>query len=276
MNRTMITATNTLGQLQKKMDIISGNISNIQTNGYKRKETYFNDLLVQQLNNQRGDQAPRLTPQGLRQGNGARISQAMITLSQGAIKNTERPLDVALEKEDLFFRVGEGNNIRLTRDGAFFLTPVSDGSNQMMLVTGDGHPVLDDADQPIITDGNIKQVTFAKDGQLRVELDNGGEQVFDLGIVSVQKPQLLERAGDNLLGLPANMAQLGITEQDIMTRLYGARREEISVRQGALEGSNVDLSQEMTDLLTVQRQYQFHARAVTLADQMLGLVNGIR
>ncbi|RFU60094.1 flagellar hook-basal body protein [Bacillus sp. V59.32b] len=281
MNRTMITATNTLGQLQHKMDIISNNISNIETNGYKRKESYFNDLLVQAFNNQRREnETGRLTPLGIRQGTGARISQSQLVLSQGNIKSTERNLDVALEREDLFFRVrvadNNGENVRFTRDGAFYLTPVSNNPEQMMLVTGKGYPVLDENDTPIVINGRANKLTFSKEGQLQVQTDNDGTQTFNLGIVSVKKPQFLEQIGENLLGLPANIDQLGVGEEDIMTALNGGLRDDISLRQGVLESSNVELSKEMTDLMNVQRQYQFNSRSVTMADQMLGLINGIR
>jgi len=281
MNRTMITATNTLGQLQHKMDIISNNISNIQTTGYKRKESYFNDLLVQEFNNQKPrNEIGRLTPLGIRQGTGARISQSQLVLTQGSMKQTNRNLDIALEKEDLFFRVrvadDKGENTRFTRDGAFYLTPVTNNPGQIMLVTGKGYPVLDENDNPIVIRGDIKNLTFSNEGQLKSETGNGGTQTFNLGIVSVKKPQFLEQIGDNLLGLPVNLDQLGVEENDILSSLTGELREEISLRQGALESSNVDLSKEMTDLMNVQRQYQFNARSVTMADQMLGLINGIR
>ncbi|RFU60730.1 flagellar hook-basal body protein [Peribacillus glennii] len=281
MNRTMITATNTLGQLQHKMDMIGHNISNIQTTGYKRKESYFNDLLVQEFNNQKQrNEIGRLTPLGIRQGTGARISQSQLVLTQGSIKNTERSLDVALEKEDLFFKVrvadDQGENTRYTRDGAFYLSPVSNNPEQMMLVTGKGYPVLDEFNNPIVISGSIENLTFSKEGQLKAETDNGAVQTFNLGMISIKKPQFLEQIGENLLGLPANFDDLGIDQEDIMTALEGGLRQDISMRQGALENSNVDLSKEMTDLMNVQRQYQFNAKSVTMADQMLGLINGIR
>ena len=107
-------------------------------------------------------------------------------------------------------------------------------------------------------------------------MNEGGQQTFELGVVSVQKPQFLEKTGGNLYRLPNNFDQLGVTEYDILTELTGNLRGEISMKQGALETSNVDLSKEMTDLITAQRMYQFQSRSVTMADQMLGLVNSIR
>ncbi|SFC22426.1 flagellar basal-body rod protein FlgG [Bacillus sp. OV322] len=280
MNRTMITSTNTMNQLQQKMDIISNNMSNIQTNGYKRKETYFNDLLVQQVDNQtnKSKEIGRLTPLGIRQGNGAKLSQSQLVLTQGAIKNTDRNLDIALKKEDLFFKVRvsdeKGQNIRYTRDGAFYLSPA--GGNAVQLVNGSGYPVLDSADQPIVITGDVKKLTISENGQIAAEKNNGTVQNFDLGVVSLKKPQFMEQIGENLLGMPANLNRLGAAPADIMTSLTGGLRSNISMQQGALETSNVDLSKEMTDLMGVQRQYQFQSKAVTVADQMMGLINGIR
>ena len=106
-------------------------------------------------------------------------------------------------------------------------------------------------------------------------MDNGNEQSFNLGVSLVNKPQFLELKGNNLLGLPENVADLN-GEEEIVTNLNGPDRDQISIEQGALEQSNVDLSKEMTDLIQVQRSYQFQARSINMADQMMGLINGIR
>lgn len=111
---------------------------------------------------------------------------------------------------------------------------------------------------------------------MTVDTEEYGKKSFGLGIVSIKKPQFLERLGGNLLGLPENINELGVTDDDIMTALTGDSRNQIAIRQGTLESSNVDLSEEMTDLINVQRSYQFQSRAVTMADQMSGLINGIR
>ena len=86
----------------------------------------------------------------------------------------------------------------------------------------------------------------------------------------------MERKSGNLLALTNNFAALGINEGDIYTDLVGMNRQNISMTQGALESSNVDMSKEMTELINTQRQYQFQSRSVTLADQMMGLINGVR
>ncbi|KON86156.1 flagellar basal body rod protein FlgG [Sporosarcina globispora] len=275
MNRTMITATNTLAQLQKQMDIVSHNVANMDTAGYKRREANFTDLLFQQFNNQRNLNAEevRLTPAGIRQGVGAKLAQSQIVLQQGALKATERPLDLAFTKEGQYFRVLEqtedGAAMRYTRAGAFYLTPVSD--NETMLVTGDGYPVLDENNNSIIINGQAKNFKVTETGSFLAEAANGAIQEFNLGVVLINKPQFLEQQGNNLLGLPDGAAGEGI-----FTELNGALRGQIGMAQGSLEQSNVDMSKEMTDLINLQRAYQFQSRSVSMADQMMGLINGIR
>ena len=279
MNRTMLTAANTLGQLQTQMDMISHNMANVETTGYKRSQSSFNDLLTQQFTNQPSEtkEIGRQTAIGIRQGTGAKISQAQLVLAQGSLKTTERDLDAALTKEDQFFMVnvqdGNGSKVRLTRDGAFYLSPSQGNPNQMMLVTSAGNQVLDETGAPIAINGSVTDLKISENGVLTAGTEANGEQSFQLGIVSVQKPQFLERLGGNLLGLSENA---GAAETDIMTALTGDSRREVSLKQGTLESSNVDLSKEMTDLITAQRQYQFQSRAITMADQMGGLINGIR
>jgi len=206
MNRTMITATNTLSQLQKQMDIVSHNMANIDTNGYKRKEASFTDLLFQHFNNQRNVNAEvnRLTPHGIRQGVGAKLAQSQIVMTQGSIKQTDRPLDIAFTGEGQYFRVLEqgenGANVRYTRDGAFYVTPLS--NNEVMLVTGKGYPVLDENNNPITINGAVKEYKVTETGRFIATMEAGGTSEFNLGVVQVKKPQFLEQKGNNLLGLP--------------------------------------------------------------------------
>ncbi|MBD3110207.1 flagellar hook-basal body protein [Bacillus sp. AGMB 02131] len=282
MNRTMITATNTMSQLQLQMDLIGNNLANVDTTGYKRKEGTFNDLLVQQVNNQRdsADAIGRLTPQGIRQGVGAKISLVKLILTQGALKNTERDLDVALTKPDLFFKVQTTDasgttEMRFTRDGSFYLSPSASDANQLELVTSSGNRILDQWNNPISITGDIDSITISENGTLVATKNDGQQQTIELGVISVQNPQYLENKGGNLYGL-TNEAIAGVQQEDVYTDLIGGLRENVAVQQGSLENSNVDMSKEMTDLITAQRMYQFQARSVTLADQMLGLVNGLR
>jgi flagellar basal-body rod protein FlgG len=280
MNRTMITATNTMNQLQKQMDMIGNNLANSDTNGYKRKEATFSELLVQQFNNQRNVEAEigRLTPNGVRQGVGAKLGQAQMILTQGSLKNTDRELDFALTNSKQFFKVlvqdGENNDVRYTRDGAFYISPT--GNGEALLVNGSGHPVLDENDNFITFPENVERFKLEGNGEVTVRDRNGTETTFDLGIVQLEKPQFMEQFGGNLIGLPANMQNLGVNEDEIITNIQGAARNGISLSQRMLEASNVDIGKEMTDMLNVQRSYQFQGKSISMADQMMGLVNGIR
>jgi flagellar basal-body rod protein FlgG len=278
MNRTMITATNTLSHLQKQMDIIGHNMANIDTAGYKRREANFTDMLVQEFKNQPNDnlETPgRMTPFNIRQGIGAKLGQVQMHLAQGGLKTTDRSLDTAFTAEGQFYRVMADGEVRFTRNGAFYLSPLSD--NETLLVNSDGHAILDENDRPITIVGNVKNFRVNETGQFSAEKYDGTSQDFNLGVSLAKKPQFLEQAGGNLFALPRNeQGELIMEEAEILTNLNGALRNQVSIQQGVLEQSNVDMSKEMTDLINVQRSYQFHAKTVTMADQMLGLVNGIR
>jgi flagellar basal-body rod protein FlgG len=278
MNGSMITATNTLSQLQKQMDIIGNNLANLDTTGYKSKQATFTDLLFNQINNQpiASAEKGRLTPMGIRQGAGAKLGQVQTNMQQGSLKSTGRDLDTAFQKEGQYYKVlvqkDNTSSVQYTRDGAFYLTPVA--KNEVMLVTSDGYPVLDESNHPITIAGDASKYTIDQNGTMDVTMTNGAKNSYNLGVVQVNKPQFLEQKGGNLIGLPDNVQ--GVNANSILTNLTGQQRQQISIGQGILEQSNVDMSKEMTDLLSVQRAYQFQARSVTMADQMMGLINGIR
>lgn len=143
MLRTMITATNTMGQLQNKLDTISNNIANSNTTGYKTKEASFNELLYQQFNNDKQDRAERQTPVGIRYGTGAMIGQIKSNEKQGSLQTTNRDLDLAFTKAKQYFNIlmpnGEnGTETVYTRQGDFYLSPLNNGT--VMLVTAEGLP----------------------------------------------------------------------------------------------------------------------------------------
>jgi len=279
MLRTMMTATNTMGQLQNKLDTISNNIANSNTQGFKSKETTFNELLYQQFNNDKQDRADRQSPVGIRYGSGAMLGQIQSNQKQGSLQTTNRDLDLAFTKSKQYFNIlmpdGEnGTKTVYTRQGDFYLSPLNNGT--VMVVTADGYPLANENGQAITLPDNVKSFAIGDGGVLEASYPNGEIRRTNVGVTEFQKPQLMEDISGSYVGLPNNLAQLGYTQAEVVTELRGANRQQIGMQSGALEMSNVNLSKEMTDLIQTQRSYQFNARAVTLADQMLGLINGIR
>jgi flagellar basal-body rod protein FlgG len=279
--RSMITAANTMAQLGQQLDVISNNIANSNTTGFKRRETNFGELLAQQFTNLPNDKATRLTPNGVRYGVGARLAETNLVLAQGALTKTDRALDVALAKEGQFFRVlVQGENgaqeIGYTRSGAFYLTPSAENPNELMLVTSDGHPVLDENNAPILLPEGFKNIAISNNGTITATASDGRViRRANIGITTILRPQLLQSAGDNIFTLP-DLNELNVNEADVAVNMTGNLRNQISMTQGALEQSNVDLGTELTDMMITERSYQLNARAISLSDQMLGLINGIR
>lgn len=278
MLRTMVTATNTLSQLQKQLDTVSNNIANSATVGYKAQQANFSELLYQQFNNDKLDRTLRQSPVGIRYGVGAYVSQIQSVQKQGSIQQTGRDLDVAFTKENQYLNIlmSDGDETRLvySRQGNLYVSPMEDGT--VMLVNAQGHAIADTNGNPIVLPDDVSNFSLSETGTLNVSFSTGQPIQIDLGITQLQKPQIMENVGDTYIGLPNNLDDLGYTEQDIVLNLQGGARANIGIINGALEMSNVDLSKEMTNLIAAQRSYQFNSRAITIADQMLGLVNGIR
>ena len=130
--------------------------------------------------------------------------------------------------------------------------------------------------QPITFADNVQKYTMLPGGVLEVTQNDGAVQQIEMGVTTLERPNVMSKLSSTLLGLPANLADLGVTAGDILTEMNGANRSRISMENNQLEASNVNYEKEMTDLINVQRSYQFNARTVTLADQMLGLINNIR
>jgi len=272
MNQMMNIASNTMGQLQQQIDVISNNIANIDTTGYKRRDTSFGELLFQEYNNQpiNSEEVGRKTPYGIRYGVGAKLAATSLQLDTGAIQKTERNLDMALLDKNQYFQVRTEENgvyeTRYTRDGSFQLLPINKDGSKLQLSTSEGYPVLG-KNGPIVIDGKSKY-TLNDNGQFIETKPNNTKTVYQLAVVNVLKPQNLESAGSNLLRV-SNNATVGQTMGQVSSN-------GVKGLAGSLEKSNVDLATEMSNLTMTQKAYQFSSRAITMADQMSGLINGLR
>ncbi len=282
MLRTMLTATNTMGELQNQLDTIGHNLANTNTHGYKARDSQFHELLYQQFNNEKLDRTQRQSPVGIRYGVGAKLGQIQYNQKQGALQSTGRDLDFAFNTAKQFFTVlipeGDGTREAYTRQGNFYVSPMQNGNG--MLVNGDGYPVADSNGNAItFPNANaVKNFGLTAEGGLTITYNDGTGlgQPIELAVTRFERPQFMEHLSATYFTLPDNLNELGVTEAELLTPLRGAGRQEVNVQQGVLEMSNVDVGRETTELIQTQRMYQMNARSVTLADQMLGLINGIR
>jgi flagellar basal-body rod protein FlgG len=287
----MITASTTLNQLQKKVDTISNNIANLNTTGYKRREATFQNVLTQTVKNQphATKEMGRQTPYGLRIGHGAMIGQTTLSYAQGSAQVTGRPLDLMIEGESGWFRtlrqwVDDEGNARTensyTRSGAFYVQPNPADDDEVRLVTSQGLQVLDVDNSPITFEGNFKNIEISPEGTIRVHYaeDPNDPEEIQLSLAQIHRPDLLEAMGENQFRLPAELIADLETPPVTLVNLteLEANEQPFKVRQGALETSNVDLTQEMTELMATQRLMQFQSKSISIADEMAGLANSIR
>lgn len=279
MNNSMISASVTLGSLQQKLDILADNIANANTVGYKRKTAIFEDILTSiQPQEKDFELSGRRTPLGFQQGWGARIATMQLDLTQGVLQMTGNATDVAVEGNGLF-EVRTGGSLdsprAFTRHGSFQL--LSTGNGDRILMTNTGYPVIAEdggADSFIVVPQGY-DLSIDADGRL-LAVGKEGEGSIDLGrlkLMQAAKPELLQSIADNLYGVPEN-----INIEDVVTNVtqLSAEATGIAVRQGFVENSNVSLPDELTDLMNVQRAYQLSARALSSAEQMMGMANNLR
>lgn len=281
MNSSMINAMVTMNGLQQKLDLLSDNIANSNTVGYKRKEASFADLL-QTMYSQPDDfeQPGRMTSLGFNQGWGARLSSVETNFQQGVLKETGIKTDFAINGDAMFeVSVNDGADTAYTRSGAFQLTPSASGDT--ILATEQGYPVIGQVydktlgqyvDTTITVPKNYT-ITVASDGTIKAASPDGDTLVDlpRLKLAQATRPSALTATEDNLF-----MLQPGLNADEVMQQVQPDDENGIVVQQGYLEQSNVDLTNEITELISVQRAYQLAARALTSSDTMMGLANNMR
>ncbi|WCK54314.1 flagellar hook-basal body protein [Aneurinibacillus sp. Ricciae_BoGa-3] len=278
MNSSIINALTGMQAMHAKVDTIANNIANAATDGFKSRETQFTTLLTREINNQPNPafEQGRLTPYNVRPGVGVKDTAQQIDFTQGTLKQTDVPTDLALEGSG-FFRVQRAGETQpsYTRDGNFKLMPAAGAAGQVELVTATGDPVMSAAGQPIRIAAPYTDLKIVADGQITYK-DSIGRQRNGpkIGVYTIQNPNILENTGSNYYRIPATVPP----QNGALLVNGGAARTMpagIAVHQGALEMSNVDLQKEMTSLIEAQRALQFNSRALTYSDQMMSVTNQI-
>ncbi|MEX2459777.1 MAG: flagellar hook-basal body protein [Paenibacillaceae bacterium] len=287
MNHSLINSSVTMHAIQQKLDIIANNMANANTNGYKRKEATFEDILTNVKMQPKGFQREgRLSPLGLNQGWGAKLSQDQLNMAQGTLSATGVSSDIAIEGNALYEVTANtvdaaGNPVIktvYTRDGSFELAVNPDDPDNLYLETKEGNFVNDTNGQPIRFPKDLKMFVDDKGNVTAINPTDSGIapiQVGQLKLVRVVRPQYMQQIGENLFSLPDGLDNTqGQILQNVNT---GSNLESpVAIRQGYLEQSNVNLADEMTELIMVQREYQLSARAVTSSDTMMNLANNLR
>ncbi|PJK17034.1 flagellar hook-basal body protein [Chryseomicrobium excrementi] len=270
----LYTATSSLKQLTQKMDTISHNMSNLDTTAYKRQDALFTDALNNAMTMQAGRyEAGRVTPNGIRIGNGAVHMGTTYLAEQGSLKTTNRQYDMALMQKGIYFTVSSGGETFYTRSGSLDVV-FNQGDNQNYLLSSSGDRVLDTAGQPIRFDDDLDSIQITDQGQIIGRYKNLGKPatVFNLELTRIDRPSSLIESGGNRFAFTGSIQQM--QADGSFERLNGTARTGL-VQQGALEQSNVDLTTETTEMIATQRLIQSTSRAISFADDMRGLINTI-
>jgi flagellar hook protein FlgE len=257
MLRSLNAGVSGLKAFQTKLDVIGNNIANVNTVGYKKNQVVFEDLFSQTI---KGANAPSGTRGGtnpIQVGLGTRVVSTNSVFTPGSPMSTYNQTDLYIDG-DGFFVVSDGTNQFLTRAGNFNI----DRDNY--LVNANGMRVLDQTGLPIQLPTGSVTFTVAQDGTV-TGIDNTGTSIptaKKIATVTVTNPNGLQKEGSSLYSLTNN------ADSKTMPLLLaaGGKAQMIS---GVLEMSNVDLSEEMTDMITAQRGFQANAKIITVSDSIL-------
>ena len=241
-----------------RMRVISNNLANVNTTGFKRDRAAF-ETLSYQVVTAPGAQSTAETKYatGLNLGTGVRVQGTARIDTQGSLNTTGNSLDMALDGNGYFQVQMPGGTLGYTRAGNFSRSP------EGLLVTSEGYQV-----QPGITvPENATQITVGTDGTVSATVPGQTEpsQLGQVQIASFPNAAGLQQSGDNYLkeSAASGAANLGIAGQDGRG----------NIRQGMLEGSNVNVVEELVDMIETQRAYEVNSKMISATDDMLKYVN---
>ena len=260
MKSLQIAATGMMAQ-ELNVEVISNNIANMRTTGFKRMRAEFQDLLYQDLRRvgSASSDSGTMLPTGIQLGFGVKTGATSRIMSQGNLTNTEKDLDLAIRGEGFFAITLPNGQTAYTRDGSFELDP------QGQLVTLDGYQV-----QPGITiPENAKSITINRTGGVEVVVDDDAtpQEVGQLQLSRFINKSGLKAMGDNLyVETPSSGSA---TEGSPGDAGFG------DVLQKFLESANVNAVSELTDLIAAQRAYEMNAKVISASDEMMAATTNI-
>lgn len=238
---------------QTRTEVIANNLANVNTTAFKRSRAQFEDLLYQNMQGPQvlGSSETNTTP-AIQIGRGTRLAGVQRLDTQGALEQTGRSLDVAINGAGFFPVQMPNGSLAYTRDGSFQI------SDQGVLVTSDGYQVGDGIKIP----NDVTDVTISPTGVVSGSKGPGtdSQELGRLSLATFPNPSGLEATGQDLyVQTPASGdVNTGYPQDDGFGSLV----------QGQLESSNVEIVQEMVDMISAQRAYELNSKAVKAADEM--------
>jgi len=258
MNQALWIAKTGLDAQQTRMSVVSNNLANTNTTGFKQDRASFEDLLYQQVRQPGGaSSAQTQLPTGLQIGIGVRVVATAKNFEQGSQQQTGRAMDLMVNGRGFFEVSMPDGSSAYTRDGSFKVN--QDGQ----LVTNSGYPVQPGIQIP----EGAQTLTIGNDGTVSVKMadDAATVQIGALTLTDFINPAGLQSRGENLYlettaSGPAQNGNPGLNGLG-------------NVVQGALEGSNVNVVEELVSMIETQRAYEMNAKAISTTDSMLGYLN---
>lgn len=252
---TLWTSKSGLNANQEKLDVISNNIANVNTTGYKKVNAGFKDLISSSLD----EWGNPLNDKTATVGSGVKAGNFTKDNSQGGLQTTNQKTDLALDGNGYFKVISSNGTEYYTRDGSFKLDSYG------RLVTANGN-ILEVQYANGYSQNNTgltaDNFTINKKGEIFAENNGNFEKVGEIAVYTAVGNDAFTSVGDNLFK-ELNGVQVYRT---LDTDMY----------QGYLEASNVDLSQEMTDMIVTQRAFQLSSKGITAADEMWEMINNLR
>lgn len=270
MVRSLWTAASGMIAQQTNVDTIANNLANVNTNGYKTQVNEFKSLLYQNIQTKTTSANGETKPSSAQVGLGVRNASITSIFKTGSFLASESDTAFALDGDGFFGVRGADGNTYYTRNGNFQFSLATDG---YMLADTDGLPVLDTKGQPITLGEEyvLSQITVTADGSLCYPDESNNPQPIgiQIGLFQFNNPNGLNKLSDSLYeqtaasGEPINEAENQFVKKT-------------SVIQGYLEGSNVQVVDEMVNMIVAQRAYEMNSKAITASDEMLQQANNLR
>ncbi len=257
-----IGATGMLAQ-QLNVDVISNNIANMTTSGYKRQRAAFQDLMYQNIDRPGSLSSATngaVVPAGIQLGLGVRTGSVYRQHAQGAIKITENPLDLAITGEGFFQITLPSGELSYTRDGTFQMNENGE------IVTVQGYLL----DPGITIPADALSIDINPSGEVLINLPN---QTTTTNLGQIQLSTFANPAGLEAIG--ANMLRVTDASGPVITGNPN-ENEFGAIQQGALEQSNVNVVEEITMLIAAQRAYELNSSVISTSDEMLQTVTQLR